>query len=274
MTISRTPVPEGIAALILFLNDHTCCICNDSGRTIQIHHIDENPANHDIENLSVLCLECHNETQISGGFGRRYRAPEIRHYKDSWQGRVAKRRNLADKIAAFKQVGKNVHIPTATNKTVAWAAPSQLALHAYVENLPSILQSAYSMAKPGWASVVRGEMIEATFGVTDVVETMWIHLASWFPPNHFGGLPAAQYINAYLGSRRQWHLALHELEGPGSGGREAFIHAAYGALLDAQQAVVDTVRTLMPLDESDSFDEWLGRWKAATKLSEDSQGAS
>ena len=74
-------------------------------RSTQIHHIDENPANNDIDNLAVLCLECHNKTQITGGFGRHLNAGQITLYRSQWLEIVKERnKNLALAIYPKEQV--------------------------------------------------------------------------------------------------------------------------------------------------------------------------
>jgi hypothetical protein len=88
------PIPEDIEATILYESDHTCCICHDRNRRVQIHHIDDDPSNNDPDNLCVLCLLCHNETQISGGFGRKHKPAEIKLYRDCWLKLVASTRLL------------------------------------------------------------------------------------------------------------------------------------------------------------------------------------
>lgn len=88
----RINIPPRIAARILFLADHTCCRCWVPDKPVQIHHIDEDPSNNTIENLAVLCLEHHNETQISGGFGRKLDADSVMLYRNDWNVRVAERR--------------------------------------------------------------------------------------------------------------------------------------------------------------------------------------
>jgi 5-methylcytosine-specific restriction endonuclease McrA len=94
----RTPVPQDISAEILFLSDRTCCVCRDNRKKVQIHHIDENHNNHEKNNLAVLCLECHNETQISGGFGRKLDAHQIRLYRNNWHKFVAENRDVKKSI--------------------------------------------------------------------------------------------------------------------------------------------------------------------------------
>ena len=39
MTKSRTQVPATVAAEILFSSDNTCCICQERGKFVQIHHL-------------------------------------------------------------------------------------------------------------------------------------------------------------------------------------------------------------------------------------------
>ena len=54
----------------------------------QIHHIDNNPANNTIDNLCVLCFDCHRDTQISGGFDRKLDSHQILLYRDDWYSMV------------------------------------------------------------------------------------------------------------------------------------------------------------------------------------------
>lgn len=89
----RTPVPEEIAAQLLFESDSTCCVCRAPYQRVQIHHLDDDPRNHAIENLAVLCLDCHLETQLEGGFDRKLNAAQIRLYRADWVSRVKQRRS-------------------------------------------------------------------------------------------------------------------------------------------------------------------------------------
>lgn len=92
MNKSRTNVPPEVAARTLFLHDRTCCICRRSGKPVQIHHIDDNPKNHEERNLAILCFDCHRETQIRGGFDRKLDAEQVILYRDDWVRIVARNR--------------------------------------------------------------------------------------------------------------------------------------------------------------------------------------
>jgi Protein of unknown function (DUF3298) len=84
----RVEIPTDVAAEVLFLSDRTCCVCRQRLRPVQLHHIDDHPENSVADNLAVLCLDCHRETQIRGGFDRKLDAAQVRLYKLDWLKRV------------------------------------------------------------------------------------------------------------------------------------------------------------------------------------------
>lgn len=91
----RDSIPADIAAKALFLSDRTCCVCRVKGKPVQIHHIDGNKNNHDINNLAILCFDCHADTQVSGGFHRKLDAEQVILYRNDWVSLVARERSSA-----------------------------------------------------------------------------------------------------------------------------------------------------------------------------------
>lgn len=91
----RIRVPRTLAAEILVSSDRTCCVCREPGKSVQLHHLDGDPGNNAPENIAVLCLQCHDETQVTGGFGRRLDASTVARYRDIWLADVEKRRASA-----------------------------------------------------------------------------------------------------------------------------------------------------------------------------------
>lgn len=89
----RIEIPIKIAAQVLFNSDRVCCKCRNPERPVQIHHIDENPSNYKVENLAVLCLDCHTETMIIGGFHRKLDADQVILYRDDWVAIVKQKRS-------------------------------------------------------------------------------------------------------------------------------------------------------------------------------------
>lgn len=103
----RIDVPPEVAAKILFLSDRTCCVCSRKEKPVQIHHIDDNPSNNDIDNLATLCFECHDLTQISGGFHRKLDPEQVILYRDDWLKMVARnraRQHYVSKISNKEQI--------------------------------------------------------------------------------------------------------------------------------------------------------------------------
>src|SRR4051812_29119364 len=97
--MARVPIPPALAAEVLFVSQRTCCVCREPGKPVQIHHIDEDHASNRLENLAVLCLSCHHETQTTGGFARHLDAAQVSQFRDDWVLRVKRRRDDADRLA-------------------------------------------------------------------------------------------------------------------------------------------------------------------------------
>jgi hypothetical protein len=81
----RIPISDAMAADVLFASDRTCCVCRLERHKVQIHHVDEDPANNSFENLAVICLHCHSDAHTTGAFVRNLTPELIRLYNTSWR---------------------------------------------------------------------------------------------------------------------------------------------------------------------------------------------
>ena len=81
----RRAVDQETVDELMFRNRHTCCICRDSSKHVQVHHIDGDSSNSHIDNLAVLCLDCHSRVSSDEGLGRRFTTGEVRKYKREWE---------------------------------------------------------------------------------------------------------------------------------------------------------------------------------------------
>lgn len=93
------------AEQIMFQADRICCVCRTPDKSVQIHHIDKNSSNNSPDNLAVLCLECHNEAHVTGGFGRGLDARTIIKYRNDWNERVQKKRESNEDISTEIEIG-------------------------------------------------------------------------------------------------------------------------------------------------------------------------
>ncbi|MGA2032874.1 MAG: HNH endonuclease signature motif containing protein [Thermoguttaceae bacterium] len=85
MAKERVPIPDHLAAEVMFASDRTCCVCRMEKHKVQIHHIDEDPSNNTLENLAVICLHCHSDAHTTGAFARNLTPELIRLYNSSWR---------------------------------------------------------------------------------------------------------------------------------------------------------------------------------------------
>jgi len=89
----RPSIKSEIADELLFRNDHTCCICRESRKQVQIHHLNGDTSDNTFKNLVILCLDCHGRVTGTEGLGRRFTGGEIKKYKEEWESRIG-RKNL------------------------------------------------------------------------------------------------------------------------------------------------------------------------------------
>lgn len=101
----RKAIPKPREAEILFLNRHACCICQDKGKDVQIHHIDGDNSNNDITNLAALCLDCHSQVTGMRGLGKSYSPLEVKRYKKEWET-IIKRKYALPSISRAKRPSK------------------------------------------------------------------------------------------------------------------------------------------------------------------------
>lgn len=247
----RKRLPDTTSAEVLFLSDHTCCICNERGKAVQIHHVNEDPSGNRLENLAVLCLEDHNRTQIRGGFGKHLLAAEVIKYRDAWHENVARLYRLADRgDAGVRATGEDLEqLPTSL-------------LVPYIASLPTLRGALYQAAHRGWDTGVTSSMNNSSNELIVALEEVWVYLARFYPKWHFDRLSRSQYIRAFVAERYLYHRSIHQPAGEGSAGTMVGQLSAGGVLRDIENAIGDMVEALWiwhQLEEID-FPVWRKLW--------------
>jgi hypothetical protein len=96
----------------IFIHDRTCCVCrNENDRHLQVHHIDDNHDNNEIDNLAILCQNCHSDSQIEGGFFRKLGPSLVRKYRDEWL-EIVENRGRGKGGPLLIEKAKRLSIPT------------------------------------------------------------------------------------------------------------------------------------------------------------------
>ena len=239
----------------MFQHDRICCVCNTPGLAVQIHHVDENPARHTIENLAVLCLQHHDETQVRGGFSKRLKAADILRSRDDWVRRVQARRDKADELVIQQMTG----MAATQLELQEWTEPSTVQVVGFLNALPSIRRAAMAAARPLWDTGITSEMCQGSYNAIDILKSAWLRLANFYPLDHFGGRAPDHFFSEFVGRRFEWHREICEPRGPGTSGTIVNVTSGGAVLNDVAAAIAETVEGLFIGFVLDEFD--LGAWR-------------
>jgi hypothetical protein len=264
----RVPIPDDIAAEILFLSDRTCCVCNIRGKQVQIHHIDENPANNDIDNLSVLCFDCHDQTMTRGGFGRRLEENQILKYRTDWHSRVKSRKEKADEIASIQKVTGTTETVTVNYIDIEDFLQYKTnddpdLLKDYLQKILIVHNAQLTIAQTKWDTGVTATMNQGNFDMVDFYEEVLIELSTFYPKGHFNNLSPKKYFNEIISSKFLWHRLILEPNGVGTGGTIVSTMTGGKVMNDLRQMVVDIVNSLLfpyEIDGQIDLNIWRDEW--------------
>jgi len=262
----RTPIPNDLAADVMFASDRICCVCMERGKAMQIHHIDEDPSNNEFENLSALCLECHNDTQLKGGFGRKLNSDLVIKYRDGWLQKVETRRNLSDEMAVNQQVGDvslSKQIESTPSKEIHHTVLKEPPMD-YINSLPEFKAALLSQAYPKWDTGVTSTMVQANYDYIDSLNGILVTLAGYYSQEQFGEQSAQEYFSEIISSRFKWHRTIAEPKGPGTGGTIVNVTCGGSVMADVERMVEDMVMELVRYDDSFNWKGWSKRWSGKT----------
>ncbi len=80
MKVIRKKISAETEAEVIFRSNRLCCV--DQKRGDHIHHIDGNRSNSNIDNLALLCFDCHNEASIKGNLRKKLSPKTILKYRE------------------------------------------------------------------------------------------------------------------------------------------------------------------------------------------------
>ena len=255
MTKVRAQISNDLATDVMFASDRTCCVCRERGKAVQIHHIDENPSNNVFENLSVLCLECHNETQSKGGFGRKLNPDLVIKYRNEWIDRVRLRRNNTDEKAIKMQVGEQ------PSKSLPEHTKLKDPPIAYVNALPAFKSALLAQTRPKWDTGSTLTMVQAFNDYIDSITGILVTLSNYYSTKQFGNHSPEEYFSEIISSRFRWHRIIAEPHGPGTGGTIVSVIVGRSVMADLEKMVEDMVSALIGYDDSFDWDSWVKRWQ-------------
>lgn len=95
MLKNRVKTPSKIETELLYQSARTCCVCRTPKLPVQVHHIDQNPSNNDIENLIVLCTNCHDEAHTKHDLSQNLNANRLKAFRTKWHNEVLEKSSRA-----------------------------------------------------------------------------------------------------------------------------------------------------------------------------------
>ena len=265
MAKPRTSIPKKIAAHVRWLSDNTCCICRERKKEIQLHHIDEDPRNHSVENLTVLCLECHDETQKTGGVTRKLDPQFVTLCRDKWLEDVDLRRNEANKKDVERQVGKNGRDkqPKATPPNKIQHTQLREFPYAYIKSLPRFKADLLHQTKKQKSDGTTLDIIEADEHYANALKGILVTLATFYSSEYFKDQSPQEFFLEIISERDRFHAMVAEPDGPRTGGTIRGINHGHLRIKDIENLIEAMVYGLLfpkgGYDDID-YDDWQKLW--------------
>lgn len=267
MAKQRTKIPTDIAAQVRWLSDDTCCICNEREKSIQIHHIDGDPQNHNMKNLAVLCLECHNKTLQTGGFTRSHDQSYVTTCRNKWIETVNKRREGADKTDIKRRTGQKSsgdQLKDKRQNRLDFIEKSSFEFEViFVKSLPKMKTELSQQLKEKISGhVTTIDIIEAWKEYINALISILVSLANFYHPEYFEALSPKEYFEKIISERYSLYSMASEPYGIGTGGTIRSIISANFHAKDVDNLIETMVEGLVGISEFDYYD-WQQLWRNA-----------
>lgn len=250
----RPPINNETTAKLMYLSERTCAVCNQYGKAVQIHHIDENPSNNSLDNLVLLCFDCHNDTQLRGGFGRKLNAQTVIVFRNEWHERVLQRRQQADQIAVSVTTKDANVVDHDLQYCITEAMQSED--HHYIWMIPVILKQSIVRLREKYDGQTTLSQIEYYMTVCTLIKKMAITISSNFDSESDGGNLIETTERAF-DDTWHWLRSLYINVGFGTFANIAIGSAAANA---TKKIVADLVLALYAYGDSFKYSEWVKVW--------------
>ena len=262
MTKQRISIPDELRTKVLFASDRICCVCRERGKPVQIHHIDGDPSNNTVENLAVLCLNCHSETQVRGGFRCQLIPSVVTEYRDEWLKDVKLRRDLANERAITRQVGDvsiSQQIKAEPRIKVRYTQLEDLPVD-YINSLPKFKSDLNQQTNKRKSCGSTLDIVQANDDYADSLTGILVTLANYYSPECFGDQSPQEFFSEIISSRFRLHSALAEPYGPGTGGTIAGIRWGLSLIADIERIIEEMVSGLWE-ERYSEYEDWQKRWR-------------
>ena len=248
MAKHRTSIPKNLAAHVRWLSDDTCCICMEREKRIQIHHINEDPRDHSVENLAVLCLECHDEIHKKGGSTRNLDPQFVTLCRDKCLEAVTWRREEINKKEVERQVGNNTK--SRQRNKVQHTQLSEFP-RGYINSLPKFKSDLLLQIKRQKLDGTTLDIIEANSHYANALKGILVTLATFYSPEYFKDQSPQEFFSEIISARDPFYSIIAEPDGPHTGGTISGIMIGLERIKDIENLIETMVLGLYPMMGSD-----------------------
>jgi hypothetical protein len=243
---SRIKINVDLRDQMLFESNRICCICTEQGKDVQIHHIDENSANNDYDNLVVICLDCHSKVHQKGGFGRNWTVGQLQQYKIEWIERVENRKREADKLASLQSVTGIQNFQSQLDE-LNYKDINDPILSTYLEKILIIHTAQKTIAQMDFDTGYVIDTAQACDKLVDFYESILVELSTFYPKGHFQNKHPRIFFSEQIAARNifQAYAARPEENGFIPSMHRQFI--SYRFMRDVRMMVRDIAKSLVEM---------------------------
>jgi hypothetical protein len=166
-------------------------------------------------------------------------------------------------VKVVNQISAAMGIAEGTSGVQGSASEIRPPIRDFVRTLPDLRRRAYAGARSGWDSGVTAQMVEASYGVIDVLRSALVSLAEYYPTGHFETDNPRDYFSELIATRFRWHRYHHEPDGAGQNGTMVNVMVGGSVIDDVGTMVEEMVRSLTI--DSMTPDEWK-KWETNWNL--------
>lgn len=270
MAKQRTKIPEDTANHARWLSDNTCCICHERRKKIQLHHIDEDPQNHVIKNLAVLCLECHDETQKTGGVTRKLTRSYVVKCRDKWLKTVGFRRKEADKNDIKRRIGEKSSDGQPRDKRQSRLDFIQESNYEFeeifIKSLPKFKTELLQQRNEKISGQVTTiDIVEAHREYINALMSILTKIADFYHPEYFEDLSPKEFFEKIISERYSIYNMASEPYGKGTVGTIRSILSSTFHRKDVENLIEIMVEGLVGIGDFD-YDDWQQLWRDSETL--------
>jgi len=266
MSKQRKKIPERTEITLLDICDHTCCVCRES-QEIQIHHINKDSQDNNIENLAPLCLICHDKAEKTGGLSRNFSPKYITKRREEWIAMCEERKEKHVKRKNEKDNKKPANLEP--QDIFSQGQPLTQLQIATINALPRIKTELLVKRNKQLSEAITTTTIDMVNAYTEYeksLKSILIMVADFCDPRHFIDQSPKEFFEEIISTQSKFFslISHFHLDPPYMWGRirREIYHDFCGDYID--NCIKQVIRTFL-LENDFDYKHWEKSWQNANR---------